>query len=965
MRDLPSGTVTFLFTDVEGSTRRWEQDSPAMLAAVEHHFALLDTAIFANHGFRYKTIGDAVQAAFPTAIDGLNAAVAAQRALLGEDWGALGPLTVRMALHTGAATPQDGDYLAPVLNRLARLLAATSGGQMVITEATRNLVRDMLPNGVSLRDLGEHRLRDLREPEHVFQIDGEGLPTDFPPLRSLDRKMHNLPAQLTAFIGREREVAAAKERLAEPAVRLLTLTGPGGTGKTRLALRIASDLLSEYRDGVWFVPLAPVASAGRVASTIAEALGLRESPGEPIEETLRAYLSSRHLLLVLDNFEHVVDAAPLVAELLANHPEIQILATSRTPLRISGEHEHPVQPLGLPSDRAGARLDDVLASEAVQLFVDRARTVRGDFALTDENASLVVAICRRLDGLPLAIELAASRIKLLSLEAILSRLDSRLTLLTGGGRDRPERQQTLRGTIAWSHDLLDASEQLLFRRLAVFVGGWTLEAAEAVVNAAKPADILVIDCLSNLNDNSLIAGVEGGGADYDPRFAMLQTIREFALEQLAASGELDAMHQAHAVYFMALAREAEPHLTGPEAPSWLNQLETEHDNLRAALGWLREQHDAASAVQLAGDLWRFCWLRGHVREGREEIEAALALPGSDENDVTAIRAAALDGAGVLAETQGDYDRAEALHTQALAMAKALDDQAGIARALGNLGVIAFDRQDVQRAATLLEESLALARVLDDDHLVATALNDLGYVAHDRGDLTRAEALYRESLELRRRTGSSIDIARALNNLGGVAHMQGDVPRARRLYEESLARYRETGDAWGSAGALQGLALAMQDAGETEEASALMEESLTLLEETGDTRNAALTRLNLADAARESGNLESAAERFHAALRGYQRVNYPAGVAEALFGLASILAAEGRFERAARLLGAAAGHSPNADLNSPLATDRYGEDVAAVRAALGDDTFAANWEAGRALSPNEAVAEMATATIGDR
>src|SRR5215213_5517421 len=482
MRDFPSGTVTFLFTDVEGSTRRWEQDSVATRTTIERHFAILDDAIRANNGVRFKTIGDAVQAAFPTALDAVLAAVAGQRALIAEDWGELGAIPVRMALHTGAATPDNGDYFAPALNRLARLLAAGAGRQILLTEATRQLVRDLSPAGMPLQivDLGEHGLRDLREAEHVFQLTAPGLPSDFPPLKSLDRQLHNLPPQLTPFIGREALVAEICGRLEQPDVRLLTLTGPGGAGKTRLALHAATELVKAYSDGVWFVPLAPVAAATLVAATIAGALGIRETATDSIEATLRTYLRPRRLLLVLDNFEHVVDASPLVADLLANCPDIQVLATSRAPLHISGEHELPILSLELPSLARPLCLDDALASEAVRLFVDRARAVQSHFELTEENAETIVAICRRLDGLPLA---------------ILARLDSRLTLLTGGGRDRPERQQTLRGAIAWSHDLLDGSYQTLFRRLAVFAGGWNLDAAQAVADLGTDPPLPVFDGL--------------------------------------------------------------------------------------------------------------------------------------------------------------------------------------------------------------------------------------------------------------------------------------------------------------------------------------------------------------------------------------------------------------------------------------------------------------------------------------
>ena len=958
MTDFPSGTVTFLFTDVEGSTRRWEQDTPAMLGTVQRHFTLLDNAIVANNGVRFKTVGDAIQAAFPTAPDALRAAVAAQRALAAADWGALGPLAVRMALHTGVAEPRDGDYLAPALNRLARLLATAAGSQIVMTEATRNLVRDALPDDVQLRDLGEHRLRDLREAERIFQVDAAGLPTRFPPLQTIDRHMHNLPAQVTAFVGREREVAEAKRRLEEPGLRLLTLTGPGGTGKTRLALRVADDLVDHYQDGVWFVPLAPIASAGRVASAIAEAIGVRESPGEPVAESLRAFLRSRCLLLVLDNFEHVVDAAPLVASLIAGAPGLQVLATSRTPLRIAGEHELPVEPLGVPARDSGIRLDKALAAEAVQLFVDRARAVRPDFALTEHNAGVVVAICRRLDGLPLAIELAAARMRLLSPEAILSRLDSRLTLLTGGGRDRPERQQTLRAAIAWSHDLLDASEQALFRRLAVFAGGWTLEAAESVVNAVAGPDLSVIDCLGALQDNSLIRLADGDGATPapDPRFAMLQTIQEFAQEQLVASGESDALHAAHAACFAALADAAEPHLTGRSARTWLDRLETEQDNLRAALAWLREQGDAERAVRLAGAQWRFWWLRGHIDEGREELGAALALAEPNGGTTTTARAAALDGAGVLAETQGDYDSAHALHEQALAISRERNDRAGVARSLGNLGVVAFDRRQDDRAAALLEESLALARDIGNDALIATALNDLGRVAFERGEFGRAESLYQESLVLRRRIGSESDIARALNNLGGVALHMDAFSQAANLFGESLDLYREVGDPWGAAGALSGLALATRSLGDAATATALFAESLGLFRETGDARNSALALLGLADTEKLSSELEASGRHYREALAGFHATNDPPGMVEGLAGLAGVLAREGRFEPAARLLAAATSLLPEDAPGALSPAESYQPDIDTIRGALGEERFAAIWASGQALSLDAAVAE---------
>jgi predicted ATPase/class 3 adenylate cyclase len=965
MTAYPTGTVTFLFTDIEGSTRRWEEDSPAARAAVERHFALLDEAIRSHYGVLFKKVGDAAQAAFSTAADAVHAAVAGQRAMVAADWGTLGPVRVRMALHTGDATPQDGDYLAPALNRLARLLAAASGEQILLTETTRNLVLHQLPGDVELRDLGTHQLRDLREATHIYQVMAPDLPAAFPPLKSLDRPAHNLPAQVTAFIGRERETAEAMRRLQEPDVRLLTLTGPGGTGKTRLALQVATELTGEYDDGVWFVPLAPVANPSHVAGAIAEKLGLREVSGERIEDTLVDYVRRRRLLLVLDTFEHVVAAAPLVSDLLAAAPGVQVLATSRAPLRVSGEVELPVPPLGLPASDEEPTFDAIQGSAAVRLFVDRARAVRPGFALTATNASTIAAICSRLDGLPLAIELAAARIKLLPPEAILARLDKRLPLLTGGGRDLPERQQTLRAAIAWSHDLLDPAEQTIFRKLGVFVGGFTLDAAEAVAAGGGEPENPVLDSLAGLHDNSLVQSDESGpGSDTDPRFTMLQTIQEFALEQLAAHGEQEAVRAAHAAFFVNLAREAEPRLIGPETITWLDRLDAERGNVHAALSWLRDRGDSDRAVQLAAAMWRVWWLRGRISEGRDHLDAVLGMPGQP---ATATRAAALDGAGVLAETQGDYARADAFHGEALALSRQIGDCVGIARALGNLGVVALDLGDIDRASALLEESLSAARDTRDRLTIATSLNDLGNVAQVRGDMERAAALYQESLSLRRQLGDATEIARSINNLGVLALYSGDFADARRLFQEGLDLYRKTGDRWGEAGTLTGLALAIRRVDTASDAANLLAESFALFEGIGDARNAAVAALNLADTRRDFGDEVRAAAAYREALARFQRVGDTSGVVASLQGLAHILANRGEHELATRLLGAASRvddpEEPSAPFGEPDATDA---DIAALRTALGDEAFAQAWTAGRALSPEEAsAAALASSSHLDR
>ncbi len=537
MPELPSGTVTFLFTDIEGSTALWERDRAAMAAAVQRHLSLLDAAIQTHRGVLYKTVGDGVQAAFSTAADAVAAAVEAQRMVLAQDWGSVGPLRVRMALHAGEAEPQDDDYLTAPLNRLARLLVSGHGGQVLVSHAVQQLVRGALPVDVELRDLREHRLRDLLEPERVWQVLAPGLPTDYPPLKTLDSRPNNLPRQPTPFLGREQLVVDLTALLRREDVQLLTLTGPGGTGKTRLALQVAAEVLDAFPDGVFFVDLAALTDSALIASAIAGAVGVRSDGAGATPEALAAFLRDKQVLLLLDNFEHLVAGAPVVGELLRLCPELTVLATSRAPLHLRAERELPVPPLSLPDPARHEPLERLIEYEAVRLFIDRAIAAKPDFTVDNQNAPAVAEICARLDGLPLAIELAAARVRLLPPQALLQRLEQRLPLLTSGARDAPQRQRTLRDAIAWSHDLLSSDEQTLFRRLGVFAGGCTLEAAEVVVNPDGELDVFT--GLASLIDEALLR--QGAGSGDEPRFRMLETIREFALERLATSGEEGAV----------------------------------------------------------------------------------------------------------------------------------------------------------------------------------------------------------------------------------------------------------------------------------------------------------------------------------------------------------------------------------------------------------------------------------------
>jgi predicted ATPase/class 3 adenylate cyclase len=857
--DLPTGIVTFLYTDVEGSTRLVQQLGARYGELLADERAVVRSALQAHGGHEVDTEGDATFAAFPLATEALAAAVEIQRAMAAHDWPDRADVRLRIALHTGSPQRGDEGYVGLDVHRAARICNAGHGGQVLLSLASAELVRDQVAPGVTLLDLGEHRLKDLQRPERLFQLVAPDLPADFPALRTLDRHAHNLPVQPTPLLGRDDELAMVLDVLARDDVRLVTLTGPGGIGKTRLCLQLGAELVERFADGVYFVSLASVLDPAHVSPTIAQTLGLRESGERSSTESLLAYLASRELLLLLDNFEQVVAAATQVADLLTRCPRLKVLVTSREPLRIRGEQEQPVPPLALPqSTRSGGRRAALSAAEAsrfpaVTLFVERARAVRPDFVLTDESAAAVVDICRRLDGLPLAIELAAARTRLLAPQELLARLSSRLKLLTSGPRDLPARQQTLRGAIAWSYDLLPPGEQMLFRHLSVFAGGWTLDAAESVCGECSSFDGELLDGLSSLVGKSLIRQDETD-APRETRFSMLHIIREYGWEQLQAVGaygdattaggqmEAEGVRRAHARCYLELAERAAPQLIGPDQGDWLRRLEREQGNVRAALAWAQEHaHRAAETgatlspsstregssdgsgsaaapaldpatlgLRLAAALWRFWYTRGDLTQGRAWLEGMLALPQPDAGGdrARALRARALYGAATLASTQNDLDRAVALGEESLAISRELGDRALAANALNTLGLIALHQGNVHRAAVLCGEGLLICRELGDSWMIARALTSLGQTAYVRGDFARAASLFEECLSTTRDLGDASYGAVALLYLGHVAREQGDAVTASARFRESLRRSHALGDRLRVTRALDGLATAL-------------------------------------------------------------------------------------------------------------------------------------------------------------
>ena len=909
MSGLPSGTVTFLFTDIEGSSRLWERDRAAMVRASARHDVLLATAITAHDGVLFKHVGDMVQAAFASAVDAVAAAAATQRALATEPWPETGPIRVRMAIHRGEAAPNAaGDYhQVPCLNRLARLMSAGYGGQVLLSAVVRQATEGRLPEGVTLRDLGRHRLRDLLDPEQISQLVIAGLPADFPPLKTLEGHPTNLPTLPTALLGREAELADIASLLGQDGPRLVTLTGPGGVGKTHLALQAAANALDDYPDGVWLVRLGEVTDPSMIVPAIAAALGIREGGGLTMREALLHWLGDKQILLVLDNLEQIVAGASAIADLLASSPRLRVLATSRRRLGIGGERVAPVQPLAVAASRRGGAATRAtisplspatphpLPSAAVQLFVERARDVSPGFALDERNAPLIAAICAQLDGLPLAIELAAAQLRTRTLPELQRDLERRFELLVGGKREALSHQQSLAATIAWSYERLDAQTQRVTRLLSTFAGGWSRDAAAAV---ARELDD-VPGRLDSLVEQSLVR--RSTVLDDVSRWSMLESIRAFARERLEAAGEAALAYERHADWCLAFATEANEHLNGPRQDAWLARLDLEEDNTRAALQWWTKKGGPDHVLALATALAPHWQTRGRLSEGRRWLETALRGGHGPSPE----RLGAMVEAGILAQLQGDFNGAERWYTASLDAARQVDERGRETAMLNNLGAIALERGDAQAAETRFAQSLALAEDRGDNHRRALALGNLAAVAQFRGDLALSLQRCTESLAIWRELGDTRRIAELLLSiLFLLANEPAQRDRAGAVGEESLRRFRALGDVRGEALTLSGLGLVASGEGDLERAALLHAESLRLAQQIEDrsTEARALGSLGLVELDR--GRLDRAADLLGRSLQAVRTLGDPDGTASALEALAAVHAARGDDERAARLRGAA-------------------------------------------------------------
>jgi predicted ATPase/class 3 adenylate cyclase len=915
---IPSGTVTLLFTDVEGSTRLWEAEPDAMARALRRHDEILRAAIGQAGGFVFKTVGDAFCAAFETPQAALAAVLAAQRSLGAEPWPTGRPIRVRMSLHTGVCEERDNDYFGPVVNRAARLEAVAHGGQVLVSGPTAELLSEALPEGVALRDLGSRRLKDLGRPEQVFQLVADGLASAFPPLGTLDNPElpNNLPGLPSAFVGREPEVGEVRSLVGSS--RLVTLTGAGGCGKTRLALQAAAELLDGTGDGVWFVELAPVAEADKIPGAVAAALGLADQGGpQPLTESLADALREQDTLILLDNCEHLIDgAAKFSAQLVRDCPRLRILATSREPLGIDGEHVYRVPSLSLPPGDAETA-DDIGAADAVRLFVDRARAQDSGFALDESSAPLVASVCRRLDGIPLALELAAARLSSMSIRQVSERLDQRFRLLTGGSRNAMPRQQTLQAAVDWSFELLSRPEREVLRRLSVFAGGFELEAAE-VICAAGDVDVFdAADLLGSLVSKSLVVADRTPGS---VRYRMLETIRQYAAHELLRSGgeaEVLGTRDRHAAYFLGLAGEAAPALSGHGQGIWLRRLDIEWENLRAAAAHLAAQGRADDVLQLGVWLLGFAISRGHtdvLAWLREAVDLADPRPG-------VLLANALISIGLLIATLMKMDAAaqafsEQCGERALVMARELGDRRLEARAILVLaGAAYYVHHDLDQVRRIGEEGVAIAREIGDVHL--------------RGQL------------------------QATLSIGGTSEEN------RRVRLDSLECFRRSGDEMLAANEMHMLYGLDVNAGLLGDARAHITEAIATAERLGARVFLYFMQADYVVLLLIEGRHEEAVCVVRNCLLAARRMGPHLDVSELLFGAACCIAWQGDHQRAARLHGAAdqemsAAIEVGSITWSGPERDLREREQGALRELMGSEAYDAGYRSGAGLSRSQAV-----------
>ena len=945
--------ATFLFTDIEDSTKLWESAPEKMKVALQRHHAILQEAISSNGGEVFQIVGDAFCAVFPTAPSATLGAVTAQRGLYQESWDLPFPIRVRMGIHTGEAEPNAspvGGYVSnPTMNRVARILKAGHGGQILLSLVSKELVEDLLSPNTKLRDMGVHYLKNLVRSEHLFQLNIEGLPSDFPQLHTLDLPHHNLPVQLTSFVGREEEIIKVIRLLEK--TRLVTLIGPGGIGKTRLSIQAASELLDQYPDGVWLADFAPILDPMLVPRVIATTIGLRDERQFPVLDMLCDYLREKHMLILLDNCEHLVEACAQLADTILHAcPQIRILVTSREALGIAGETSYLVPSLELPDVQNLPTTESVSQYEAIRLFTERALAATQKFRLTEENVPTIAQICHRLDGIPLAIELAAVRVKTMSVEQLSRRLDDRFNLLTGGSRTALPRQQTLRSLIEWSYELLTEHERILLQRLSVFLGGWTLEAAEAVCAGGAIVSIEVMDLLSKLVDKSLVL------LDHAGRYKFLETIRQYAKEKLLESNQEEQVSKRHLDYFLKLARDGEPHLRyGREQLAWLNRLETEHDNFRVALKWSIDRGIEAGLELTASLLW-FWQLRGYFAEGFDNFEKALAV--SDQAGEK-IQAKLHLGAGLFAPLLEKLERAEELLGESISMYSTLEDGSGLALSLLAFGEVVGTgtRSDYVRAKELFQKSLSIFRSERDNWGISRALVQLGELEIIFSDYERAKDLYNEVYALAKESNDKDGLCDALLGLGQTETLQNNYVQAMAIYEEALTIAREGDFRFMIIQLLNRMGTVALASGDSKRAQRLNEECLQIAKLAGNKGEINVCLFRMSKLARLQGDFDQASNLISQGLTIAQEFGSQLpGARELLLESVALHINMGKFDKGVRLFSAVRDRITLVGLQTLIIRlDEYEQLLEYAHVNLGDEAYTVAYVEGRAMALEQAIA----------
>jgi predicted ATPase/class 3 adenylate cyclase len=926
MNSFPSGTVTFLFTDIEGSTKLAQEYPDEMPALLTRHHEILNQSIQAHRGYVFQIVGDAFCAAFHTASEALNAALDAQRLLHSETWSPA-PIKVRMGIHTGTAQLREGDAQEgkysgyATLATVQRVMSAGHGGQILLSQSTHDLVKDILPERAELRDMGERHLKSILQPNRLFQLAVPDLPSEFAPLNTLESFNHNLPAQITSFIGRQKELDEVKKLAA--ANRIVTLTGSGGSGKTRLGLQVGADCLGLFSHGVWLIELAPITDTGLVAQTLLTIFNLREDSHRTPLEILTAYLRPKNLMLILDNCEHLIEACAHISETLLHAcPNLKILASSREVLGIAGEVSYHVPSLATPDLNHLPSTEKLLDVDSIRLFVERATAVKPGFELTKDNASFIAQTCSRLDGIPLAIELAAARARVLSPEQIASRLDDRFHLLTGGARTALPRQQTLRAMIDWSYSLLTEQEKTLFRRLAVFVGGWTLDAAESVCADVEQDGILphdILDLLTRLVDKSLVTTEESMGVT---RYHRLETIRQYSREKFLETDEVESIRGWHLSFFVRFSEQADENLQGRDQLLWGNRMAMEQGNLRAALEWGLSKNPY-SALRIAGASNLFWTAGGFSAEGFRWTQKALEQAEKSPTPQ-----------GITPEAQ------------LTARAKALR---GLTRLYLSLG----ENVNAKRAA---EESVALYRQSDDRRGLAFALVILAYPLEFLGERVRAETLLLESNSIARAEGAAYLICRSLNILARVTiDLHHDLELAKRYVGEAYLLARTEGLRYQEAQSLEILGFAATDTKDYAEARLYFLESARIYQEVGAAFNVILEKSNYAHLERQTGNYASALETYRETILAFRDIGQTGAIAHQLECFAFIALAQDQKKRALQLLAAANAIREKANIRMrPEEQVYYNQQLKKLHDKMDSPTLEWIWSKGHALSMEQAV-----------